>query len=265
MSKFEFVNPLRSKLRTAGGAAYGLWITLESATVTEICAETGFDWVCVDMEHGSLDYKDVLQHLRAARGSDLAVIVRVPSNTADAVKRVLDLGAHGVMLPLISSAEELRFAMNNARYPAAGTRGIGGERSAHWGLALEQYVAAANRETMVIPLIETVAASRAIGDILAVEGLETIFFGPADLSQSYGHMAVWEGPGVAEDIVRMTDLAIARGIAPGIIGRGFDDVARREAQGFRMIGLGSDVGLLLGQIREKMKRLKGEALESAWF
>ena len=260
----NLTNPLRAKLRS-GRTTYGMWITLESATVTEICAETGFDWVCIDMEHGCLDFKDVLQHLRAAKGSDLSVLVRVPTTTVDSVKKALDLGAAGILLPLISSAAQLEEAFRFARYPSVGERGIGGERAAHWGLALEAYVAAANTETMVIPLIETAGASRNIDEILSVSGLEAVFFGPADLSQSYGHMAVWEGPGVADDIVRMTNLAIKRGITPGIIGRGFDDIAKRESQGFRMIGLGSDVGAMMKQIRQYMTKLRGNALESAWF
>jgi 2-keto-3-deoxy-L-rhamnonate aldolase RhmA len=264
MPRYDFTNPLRKKLK-AGETTHGLWVTLESATVTEICVETGFDWVCIDMEHGCLDFKDVLDHLRAARGSDMAVLVRVPINSVDTIKKALDLGSQGVLLPLISDAEELNAAFRHARYPKRGERGIGGERAAHWGLALEAYVQAADTETMVIPLIETVSASRNINEILGVEGLEAIFFGPADLSQSYGHQAIWEGPGVADDIIRMTDLAIAKGIIPGIIGRGFDDISRRTEQGFRMIGLGSDVGAMMKQIREYMKRLKGHSLESAWF
>src|SRR3546814_13494202 len=87
-----FSNPLRTKLKS-GDATFGLWVTLESATVTEVAAELGLDWVCIDMEHGSLGYRDVVDHLRAAKGSDLAVIVRVPTAAVDTLKRALDLGA----------------------------------------------------------------------------------------------------------------------------------------------------------------------------
>jgi 2-keto-3-deoxy-L-rhamnonate aldolase RhmA len=260
----SFQNPLRRKLK-AGESTLGLWVTLEAATVTEIAAEVGIDWVVIDMEHGSLDYRDVLHHLRAARGADLSVLVRVPTNSVEHIKKSLDLGAHGVLLPLIRSASELKDGFKHARYPLVGERGLGGERAIRWGLSLEDYVAAADAETMVIPLIETADASAAIDEILTVDGLEAIFYGPADLSQSFGHRAVWEGPGVAEDILRMTQKALAKDIVVGVIGRGEDDIALRQKQGFRMVGIGSDVGLMLKELRTNLRKFKSTPLESRWF
>ncbi len=247
-----FSNPLRRKLKSGHRATLGLWVTLESATVTEVAAELGIDWVCVDMEHGSLSFRDVVDHLRAAKGSDLSVIVRVPTAAVDTIKRSLDLGAHGILVPLIRSRAELEEAFAHARYPLAGRRGLGHERALRWGLAVESYVAVANEETMIIPVIETADASDSIEDILSVRGLEAIFFGPSDLSQSRGHLAVWEGPGIADDILRMKRLANERGIASGIIGTGVEDIGLRHEQGFRMIGLGADVGLLMRQLRSLM-------------
>ncbi len=247
-----FSNPLRRSL-ASGKTALGLWVTLESATVTEVAAELGVDWVCVDMEHGSLGFRDVVDHLRAARGSELAVLVRVPTAGVDTIKRALDLGAHGVLLPLISNRAELEDAFRHARYPTSGKRGLGHERATAWGMALESYVAVANEETMVIPVIETAEASANIADILATPGLEAIFFGPSDLSQSFGHLAVWEGPGIAEEIVRIKSLADDRGIFSGIIGTSPDDMEGRRQQGFGMVALGSDVGLMMRQIRQLLE------------
>lgn len=264
MPSQPFSNPLRRKLKT-GAQTLGLWAALESATVTEVAAELGLDWVCVDMEHGALGYRDVVDHLRAAKGSDLAVIVRVPTASVDTIKRALDLGAHGVLLPLIREAAELGEAFSHARYPPAGGRGLGHERALRWGMAMESYVAVANEETMVIPVIETAEASANIEKILAVPGLEAIFFGPSDLSQSFGHLAVWEGPGIAEEILRIKGLADARGIASGVIGTSGEDIARRRREGFRMIGLGSDTGLLIRQLRDLMAPFRGGARESAGY
>ena len=92
-------NPLRRKF-AAKETAYGLWVTLESASVSEIAAEIGLDWICIDMEHGRLDYRDVVDHARATRGSSTAVLVRVPTLGVDTIKRALDLGVDGVILPL---------------------------------------------------------------------------------------------------------------------------------------------------------------------
>jgi 2-keto-3-deoxy-L-rhamnonate aldolase RhmA len=260
----KFSNPLRRKLK-AGDTTFGLWVTLESASVTEIAADAGVDWICVDMEHGSLSYRDVLDHIRAAKGTELSVIVRVPTTAVDTVKRALDLGAHGVLLPLIRTPEDLQEGFKFARYPTGGQRGLGGERAVRWGVAIESYVAAANEETLVIPVIETADASANIDSILDVPGLEVIFFGPSDLSQSLGHMAVWEGPGVAEDILRMSDLAAERNILSGIIGINAEDIARRKDQGFRMIGLGSDAGLLLRQLRHSLASYLPPEGRAGWY
>lgn len=241
-------NPLRRKF-AAKETAYGLWVTLESATVSEIAAEMGIDWICVDMEHGSLDYRDVLHHARAVRGSDTAVLVRVPAIAEDHIKRALDLGVDGVILPLVRSAEELRTAFSFARYPLTGKRAIGGDRALRWGLKADEYLDSANQETLVIPNIETAEASAEITNILAVPGLEAIFFGPYDLSASFGHFKQWEGPGVAENILRMRKLAADQGIAAGVVATGPDDLKQRRAQGFQMIALGTDTGMMIRSLK----------------
>jgi len=255
MGQQPFSNPLRAGLK-AKKEALGAWVTLESATVTEVAAELGLDWVCIDMEHGSLDFRDVLNHLRAARGSNTAVLVRVPTTSVDKIKRALDLGAHGILLPLIRNADELNEGFAHARYPLVGKRGLGHERALRWGMAIESYVAAADCETMVIPVIETKDASDNIEGILDVAGLEAIFFGPSDLSQSCGHRAVWEGPGVATDILRIKALAAQRNIASGVIGTSAEDIERRRREGFEMICIGSDIGLMIRQMRSLMEPMR---------
>lgn len=255
MTFLTMKNPLRAKL-SSPSPTFGLWITLEDPTVTEIVVELGVDWICVDMEHGSLGYKDVVAHARAARGSGVAVLTRLPTTSVDTVKRGLDLGLDGVILPLMRSAADVEEGLRFARYPPAGIRGVGGERAVHWSLRLHDYLAVANRETMVIPLIETRQASEDIEAILKVDGIEAIFFGPADLSASYGHLGAWEGPGVAEDILRITKMARQRNIAAGVLGRDEAEVDKRIEQGFKMIGFGADVGLLIVRLRGLLQRFK---------
>jgi 2-keto-3-deoxy-L-rhamnonate aldolase RhmA len=264
MAKFDFRNPLRAKLKS-GETAFGLWVTLESATISEIAAEMGIDWICIDMEHGSLSYRDAVQHARAAKGSGMAVLARVPATSVDTVKRCLDLGLDGVLLPLVNNADALREGFKHARYPRLGARGIGGERAVRWGLQMNEYLARANEETMVIPLIETAQAAANINHILAVEGLEAIFFGPADLSASLGHLGTWEGPGVAEEILRINKLAAEHGIGAGVVGISTEDSLLRMKQGFRMIGLGSDAGMMIRQMKSLLGSLKGETFGPGWF
>jgi 2-keto-3-deoxy-L-rhamnonate aldolase RhmA len=244
-------NPLRARLQQ-NETTYGLWVTLESPTVTEIAVALGLDWVCVEMEHGHLDYREAMEHVRAVRGSLTAALVRVPEIDRSAVKRALDLGAHGVLLPLVRGPEDLERGMRFGRYPPRGERGVGGERAVRWGLALQEYVRDANEETLILPIIETREAAETIDAILAVPGLEAIFFGPADLSASHGYLGEWEGPGIAERILAIREAAAARGIAAGVLSRGPEDLLRRRDQGFRMIGLGADTGLLIRSLREAL-------------
>jgi 2-keto-3-deoxy-L-rhamnonate aldolase RhmA len=257
-------NPLRQHLKD-GGTTYGLWVTLESPAVTEIAVTLGLDWVCIDMEHGHLGFREVLEHVRAVRGSATAALVRVPEIGESPIKRALDLGAHGVLLPLIRHPSDVEAGFSYARYPPCGVRGVGGERAVKWGLGLQDYLACANEETLVIPIIETCPAAEEIDTILAVPGLEAIFFGPADLSASHGHLGAWEAPGIAELILSIREKAAARGIAAGLVSRSIEDAVRRRNQGFRMVGLGADTGLLIRSLMELLRRLRGDATPHLWF
>jgi 2-keto-3-deoxy-L-rhamnonate aldolase RhmA len=253
-----FENPLRPRLQS-GATTYGLWVTLESPTVTELAALLGLDWVCIDMEHGHLDFAAVQAHIRTLRGSSTAALVRVPEIQHWLIKRVLDMGAHGLILPLVSSRADLDRAIGFGRYPPDGHRSIGGERAVQWGLDMTDYVARANREIMLIPLIETRAAVENIDAILDAPGLEAIFFGPNDMSASYGYPGQWEGPGVAEHVLDVRRRAADRGIAAGILSRSTDNAKLRRDQGFNLIGLGADANLLIRAIRDALAVLKPPA------
>lgn len=252
-------NRLR-KILKEGRTTYGLWVTIESPTITEIAVTLGLDWVCVDMEHGHLDYREVMEHLRVARGSETSVIVRVPEIQLSAVKRTLDMGAQGLILPYVESREDLETGMRFGRYPPQGIRGIGGDRAFRWGLGMQEYIASANEETLILPLIETRSAVENIEAILSVPGLEAIFFGPADMSASYGYAGQWEGPGVAEHILRIRALAESRGIASGVLARSTPESLTRRDQGFRLIALGQDMPLLIRALRENLEQL-GQKIE----
>ena len=248
-----------------GETTYGLWVTSEASSITEIAGVLGLDWICVDMEHGYLDYKDLQGHLTAARGTDLTVLVRPPSQELEPTKRALDVGAHGVVIPLINTAEEARAVSQHVYYPPRGRRGIGGERSVTWGLGLEEYVRTANDDVLFVPMIETQIGYENLDEIMSVEGVEAIFLGPGDLSASRGAVGDWEGPGVAEINLDILDRARERGISAGIVARGTDEAMSRRDQGFGMVALGSDVGLLIRQIRSMTEALDRDTHHHSWF
>jgi 2-keto-3-deoxy-L-rhamnonate aldolase RhmA len=240
-------------------------VTSEASAVTEVAGMLGLDWICIDMEHGYIDFKDIQGHLTAARGTDMTVLVRPPSQELEPIKRALDVGAHGVILPLVDTADEVHAAYEHFYYPPIGRRGLGGERSVKWGLGLQSYVASANDELLLIPMIETQRAYENLDEILTVDRIEAVFLGPGDMSASRGAVGEWEGPGVAEinlDILRRAD---ERGIRSGIVARDTDDALMRVAQGFGMVSLGSDIGLMIRHIKSMAAALGRETVGHRWF
>ena len=248
-------NLLKQKL-AAGQTALGLWITLESPSITEIAVTLGYDWVCIDAEHGHLDFKEILEHFRVTRNTATTPLVRIQEVEQGLIKRVLDLGAAGIVVPQVTTAQEVEQAVRFAKYPPWGIRGVGGERATQWGMNLKGYTQVANQETMVIPLMENVAAGEAIDSILDVRGVDAVFFGPADYSASAGHLGEWEGPGVADRLLAIQRKIRARGIPSGIMGRDVANAQMRKQQGFQLIGVGSDAGLLIRASREAINALR---------
>lgn len=257
-------NRLRERFREKG-TNYGLWITVESPSITEAAVTLGLDWVCIDMEHGHQDFREVIEHLRVVRGTETTPIVRVPNIEMSSIKRALDMGAHGVIVPYAQSAEEVQAAMRYGKYPPVGVRGVAGDRCVKWGLGFQEYLLRANEETLVIPLIETRGAVEEIDAILDTPGLEAIFFGPADLSASYGYLGEWEGEGVGERILEVRAKAEAKQIATGVMSRSIEDSIRRRDEGFRMVGLGADMSLMIRAIRENLNALQREEAFKLWL
>ena len=249
------VRALKAFRRTlaAGEPAYGLWITLESASLTELAVALGIDWVVIDAEHGHLDWKEIAEHIRAAVRSDTVVLVRIAERNTALAKRALDIGADGIVVPWMETAEQLEEAIRDCRYPPQGRRGIGGERATVWGQCLAEHTAEANEHVLVVPIIESVKAVAAVPAMCRVDGAEVFFFGPADFSASAGYRGQWEGPGVAEQILRLKESIRNAGKHCGLLTTSTENLLARREQGFRMLGLGADTGLLLRSLHEVLK------------
>ena len=235
---------LRSKL-TDDLPVYGLWVTLESPSITEMAVALGVDWVVIDAEHGHLDWKEIMEHVRATVRSDTVVLVRVAEQSIGLIKRALDIGADGVVVPWVESADQLRQAVSFAQFPPEGVRGVGAERATCWGQCLVQHTQEANEHVLVVPMIESVKGGRNIQAMLQVDGVDIFFFGPADYSSSAGYRGQWEGPGVADELLAIQGAIRAAGKQCGIIATNNENLRERFRQGFRMLGLGIDAGLLL--------------------
>jgi len=232
--------------------AFGLWVTLESPAITEIAVALGLDWVVIDAEHGHLDWKEIAEHLRATVRSETVALVRVAELNGALIKRALDIGADGVVIPFIETPEQLTQAVRFARYPLDGVRGLGAERATAWGQAVAEHAAEANEHVFVVPIIETVRAPSNVPAMCQVQGADLFWFGPADFSASAGHRGQWEGPGVADEILRMKDLLRHAGKHCGVVATSDENVRQRIDQGFRAIGLGMDAGLLIRSLRASL-------------
>lgn len=240
--------------RLAGGQpVYGLWVTLESASLTELAVALGIDWVVVDAEHGHLDWNEIADHIRAAVRSDTVVLVRIAERNTALAKRALDIGADGIVVPWMETEEQLEEAIRDCRYPPQGRRGIGGERATVWGQCLAEHTAEANEHVLVVPIIESVKAVAAVPAMCRVDGAEVFFFGPADFSASAGYRGQWEGPGVAEQLLQLKDTIRNAGKHCGLLTTSTENLLARREQGFRMLGLGADTGLLLRSLHELLK------------
>ena len=257
--KVKALQKLRQKLNQ-NEPIYGLWVTLESASITEMAVALGLDWVVIDAEHGHLDWKDINSHIRAALRSDTVVLVRIAERSTILSKRALDIGADGIMIPWMEKVEEVEEAVRDCRYPPEGRRGIGGERATAWGQCLSEHAAEANENVLIVPLIESVNAIPNVATMCEVDGIDVFFFGPADFSASAGFRGQWEGPGVAEQILGLKDIINAAGKHCGVVSTSNQNLTDRLDQGFRMLALGTDSGLLLRSLHQSLQEVDRDRL-----
>ena len=247
--------PAIRKLRAKLGddlPTYGLWVTLESASITEMAVAVGLDWVVVDAEHGHLDWRNIVEHVRAAVRSDTVVMVRLAELNAGLIKRALDIGADGVVIPWIETAAQLKQAVAFARYPPSGRRGIGGERATCWGTCFPESVAEADEHVIVMPIIESVEGRRNIQGICKVHGVDLFFVGPADYSATAGYPGQWQGGDTAEELLAIKDTIRRYKKFCGVICASHQDLQARADQGFRLLGLGLDGTLLVRALQESL-------------
>ena len=233
----------------AGRNTIGLWNTTPGPVVAELLAGAGFDWVMIDTEHSPTDIPDTLGMLQAMAGYPTSALVRVASNDAVLIKRVLDLGAQTIMVPYVQTVDDARRAVEAMRYPPRGIRGMGGTtRATRYG-TVPDYVAQAETELCLLVQVETAATLSRIEAIAAVDGVDGLFIGPNDLSATMGYPGQVTHPavvGAIEDALRRID---ATGKAAGILvlDPGFARVCM--GWGSRVTCVGVDLGMLAAATR----------------
>ena len=236
-------NAFKRALR-GGKPQIGLWSSLSSNYTVEVIAGAGFDWILLDTEHSPSDLENLLGQLQAAAPYPTHPVVRVPWNDMVTMKRVLDIGAQSLLIPYVQTADEARNAVANTRYPPAGVRGVAGTTRATRFGRVKDYAKRAHEEICVLVQVETQSALDQIEAIAAIDGVDGIFIGPADLHASLGHTGEIANPKVKpliDDAIRRIRKA---GKAPGILTPNEPDARQWLDCGALFVAVGADVGIL---------------------
>lgn len=236
-------NAFKAALK-AGRLQIGLWSSLCSNIAAEVIADSGFDWILVDTEHSPNEVPDVLAQLQACSRGTATPIVRPAWNDPVLIKRTLDIGATTLLIPFVQNAEEARRAVAACRYPPAGIRGVTTMgRGSRYGRVTD-YLKRADDEIGLLVQIETGAALEVLEEIAAVDGVDGVFIGPADLSASLGQIGNPSHPAVQEAMKGAVDRLKAVGKPAGILAPREEDARRYIEWGYTFVAVGTDIGLL---------------------
>ena len=239
----------------------GSWIQLGHPGIAEILANVGFEWIVVDCEHTDIDVAEFTSIARAMHGRGAVPLVRVRENDTLTIRQMLDVGAEGVIVPLVNNAEEARNAVKAVKYPPEGIRGFAFSRANDYGAQFSEYVSNANKNTVVLVMIESKEAVKNIDSILAVDGIDGVFMGPYDLSGSYGVVGETSHPLLLSAYRSVVKAAEKAGKTAGIhvVIPKKETIIRAINDGFEFIALGMDDVYLDQGSRDALKTAK-EAL-----
>jgi 4-hydroxy-2-oxoheptanedioate aldolase len=247
-------NTVKRKWR-AGDVTYGAWLGIASSLSAEAMAHQGYDWICLDMQHGAIDYSAAFSMMQAINTTPTVPFVRVPWNDTSAINRALDAGAHGVIVPMVNSAEEARRAVAACRYAPEGARSWGPVR-AQFALG-GNYFERAPEEIVCIIMIETKQAVDQLDQILAVPGIDAVYVGPADLSITLGLPPGLDNGGAFEEArLRIAEACKTHGVVAGMHANA-SLAAKHAAAGYQMITITHDVGALVSAAAADLKLARG--------
>jgi 2-dehydro-3-deoxyglucarate aldolase len=248
----------------SGGVSIGSWMSMAHVSIAEILASAGYDWVVIETEHTAIDVSEVLRLIIAIESRCAIPLVRLAWNDPIQAKAVMDSGAAGVLVPMVNNKADAEQAVKSIKYPPLGYRGVGLARAQGYGVAFDEYVRSANRDSLLFVQIEHSEAVENIEDILTVPGIDGTFIGPYDLSMSLGLAGQLDHPHVEAAKQRVLEATKAQGLVPGIH-LVHPDTAAEEIQrcvelGYRFIALGTDI-LFLGNSARHLQDAARKALE----
>jgi 2-keto-3-deoxy-L-rhamnonate aldolase RhmA len=232
----------------------GTIVTLAAPEVAEILSTSGLDWLFVDGEHAPIDFQSAQTLLAVSR---VPCLMRVPDASEAMIKKALDIGAAGVIVPMVNSAQQARAIVSFAKYPPQGVRGVGRVRAQGYGFDFANYMDVANDETVVVVQCEHIAAVETIESIAAVEGVDAVLVGPYDLSGSMNLLGQVEHPDVLAAITRVAEVCTRIGRALAIFTAQPEKMKPFIAQGYTLLAVGVDVAALGDTARSIVGALKG--------
>ncbi len=250
-------NHTRAKLKR-GESAVGTWLTLPDPVSARLMARVGFDWLTVELEHTPVNFETAAQSFTVIAGSGCVPLARVPWNTGENIKRVLDTGAYGIVVPMVNSRAEAEAVVRAARYQPLGERSIGGQlHAANFDTDPATYYARANEEILVVLMIEHIKAIEAADEILSVPGVDVAFIGPNDLHNSMGKKPLFESSDkmFTDAVAHILKTARKHGVTPGMHVLDAEAAQRRINEGFQFIAITSEAGMMLAKAGEFAKTL----------
>lgn len=240
-----------------GGPLYGIWAGFAQATAAEIVAGTGYDWMLIDGEHAPNTVPSILAQLQAVAPYATHPMVRIVKGDATLVKQVLDVGAQTLMVPMVETAEQAREMVRAMRYPPHGIRGVGGglTRATRWD-GVPDYIRTAHEQLCLVVQVESRLGVQNVAGIAAVDGVDAVFIGPADLSTGMGYAGDASQPEVQTAIRNAVDATLAAGKACGILAPAEADARRYAEWGCSFIAVAIDISLLRNAARANLARYR---------
>jgi len=248
-------NPVKARLRR-NEVSIGTWVGIGHPDVTERLADLGFDWLTFDTEHSPLSLETVQTMMMSMSFTDTCVpLVRLRWNDTVFIKRVLDMGAYGVIVPWVNSREEAEAAVSACKYPPEGVRGVGPRRAS---LRDPDYIKTANEEVLIVVMIETQRALDNLDEIFSVPGIDACFIGPWDLSTNLGvgPPPPWDDDGFRGVLAGIVEACERHGIAPGMHCN-YDNINMAIEMGFRFCAIDSDASFMVKAAREVLESVDG--------
>lgn len=248
-----------------GRATVGGWLTLPNSFSAEVMAHQGFDWLTIDMQHGLIDYGDVVHMLQAISTKDVTPLVRVPWNDPATIMKVLDAGSYGVVVPLVNTREEAERAVGACRYPPRGYRSNGAIRGRYYGGS--DYNARAHEHIICVLMIETQAGLDNLDEIASVDGVDALYIGPSDLGYALGMAPKLDNdePQHVAAVEKILDACKRHGIVAGIHTGGPAYTARWIERGFQMVTVTSDETAMVKGVQAQLTDLHDRLRDTnAW-